>query len=134
MKCKICGKELEGDATLCASCEKENSAQFEIEQLPTSDAVEQTPAKEEEAKAPTQESEKESNQEPEFKPGFKPWKVILCTLGGILLLAAVTFAVLYGAGVRFATAPATEPVPRRLCPHPWPGAPSITAFLYATVS
>jgi len=109
MKCKICGKELDGDATLCASCEKENSVQFEIEQLPTPDAVELTSEEKEETKNLVGESEKESDQETEMKPGIKPWKVILCTLGGILLLAAITFAVLYGAGVRFATAPATEP-------------------------
>ena len=48
MKCKICGKELDGDATLCASCGKENSVQFEIEQLPTPDAVELTSEEKEE--------------------------------------------------------------------------------------
>lgn len=82
MKCKFCGKELEDGAMLCASCGKENPAEDTAEQKAT--------------------------QKPESKPVMKPWKVVLCTLGGILLLAIVTFAVLYGAGVRFATAPATE--------------------------
>lgn len=100
MNCKFCGAELEENASVCPSCGKDctaenvdcgkDCAEEKMDCCAENAAEAETPAPE---KVPEDE-----------KKSVDVWKIVAITLGGILLLAVLTFAVLYGTGA-FATSP-----------------------------
>ena len=73
MKCKFCLAELEDNATVCPLCGKDLT-----EETPVEETAEETPA----------------------KGKGKTWKIVLAAVGGVVLAAALTLAVLLGMGIK----------------------------------
>ena len=88
MQCKFCLAELADDATVCPLCGKDLT---ETEETPVEETVEEiaeeTPSEETAEAAPA-------------KKKIKPWVILLVAVGGVVLAAALTLAVLFGMGVK----------------------------------
>lgn len=89
MVCKFCFAELEDDVTVCPQCGKELTE--EAPQEPAEEAVTEI----------QQESAEEIAEEVVEQPAQKPkvWKIVLAVVGGLVLLAVLVGAVLYGLGI-----------------------------------
>ncbi len=89
MVCKFCFAELEDDVTVCPQCGKELSE--ETPQEPVEETVTEI------SEEMTEEMAEEATEQPVQKP--KVWKIVLAAVGGLVLLAALVGAVLYGLGI-----------------------------------
>ena len=113
MICKFCLAELEEDVTICPVCGKdltetteaidqeseEQEVIAEAQEEVENSAVEVTEdSAAEEAEESAAEEVEESAAEEKKKP--KVWKIALAVVGGVVLLAALVGAVLYGLGIK----------------------------------
>ena len=94
MKCKFCFAEFEEELIVCPACGKSQEETLEEDQ-PVA-ATEETSAAEEVAAEVTEEA-------PAVKEKKKPktWQIVLAAACGVVLLAVLVGAVLYGLGVDF---------------------------------
>lgn len=94
MKCKFCFAEFEEELTVCPACGKSQEETLEEDQLIA--AGEETAADEEAAEEVMEET-------PAVKAKKKPktWQIVLAVAGGVVLLAVLVGAVLYGLGIDF---------------------------------
>ena len=116
MKCKFCFAELDEDVTVCPACGKELT---EAEEAPVEAAaeeteetlVEETEETEEvsvdelieETTALLEETDEETAEEVPVKKKSKALKIVLAAVAGVVLVAALVVAVLYGMGVKLSS-------------------------------
>ena len=94
MKCKFCFAEFEEELTVCPACGKSQEETLEEDQLIVE--TEETAEAEEAVEEVTEEA-------PAVKEKKKPktWQIVLAVAGGVVLLAVLVGAVLYGLGIDF---------------------------------
>ena len=97
MKCKFCFVELEEDVTVCPVCGKDLTEPAEALNQGTEEQ-EAIAEVQEEAEMPVAEEAETPAAEEKKKP--KAWKIALAVAGGVVLLAALVGAVLYGLGIK----------------------------------
>ena len=126
MKCKFCFAELNEDVTVCPACGKDltETEEIPVEEIPVEEIpVEEIPAEE----IPVEETAEETEEVPEEVCGDgeddeyeeivsrrkkkkkkkkkmpKALKVVLASIGGVVLAGALGVAVLYGMGYKFSS-------------------------------
>lgn len=104
MKCKFCFAELEEEASVCPVCgkaliETSEEAMPSVEESAEETTVEATEEATEEVTEPVAENTPDAAPAAKGKKKCKPWQIALIVAGGVLLLAVLIGAVLYGFGI-----------------------------------
>ena len=107
MECKFCKAEMDENEKNCPVCgmsqedETEEQVTAETEEETTEETEEETVEDTEEETVEDTEDEFEEDTEEEETPKkkIKPWQLALVIFGGVVLVAVLTVAVLYGLGV-----------------------------------
>lgn len=115
MKCKFCFAELNEDVTVCPACGKDltETEEIPVEEITEEIAEETEEIPEEKTVAETEEATEEDDDEYEEivirrkkkkkKKMPKALKVVLASIGGVVLAGALGVAVLYGMGYKFSS-------------------------------